>query len=175
MVGKHTQRNGFTIVELLIVIVVIGILAAITIVAFNGVQDKAKNQLMVSAVRSYYGALKAYAVENNGALPTNTGCLGSTEVYTSNPCFIGANSYGYTPATNNALAPYLGNTPNVPTGRITSGANSASGIFYYTGGTQYIGFVILSSSSCPTIAGAEFDAQVAYGTNMYCRIKFPTT
>ena len=41
---KLTQkRTGFTIVELLIVIVVIGILAAITIVAFNGIQTRAKN------------------------------------------------------------------------------------------------------------------------------------
>jgi prepilin-type N-terminal cleavage/methylation domain-containing protein len=38
----HTKVKGFTIVELLIVIVVIGILAAITIVAFNGVSNKAK-------------------------------------------------------------------------------------------------------------------------------------
>lgn len=36
------NKEGFTIVELLIVIVVIGILAAITIVAYNGVQDRAK-------------------------------------------------------------------------------------------------------------------------------------
>lgn len=36
------RQPGFTIVELLIVIVVIGILAAITIVAFNGVQNRAK-------------------------------------------------------------------------------------------------------------------------------------
>lgn len=35
-------RGGFTIVELLIVIVVIGILAAITIVAYNGTQDRAR-------------------------------------------------------------------------------------------------------------------------------------
>jgi prepilin-type N-terminal cleavage/methylation domain-containing protein len=34
--------NAFTIVELLIVIVVIGILAAITIVAYNGIQNRAK-------------------------------------------------------------------------------------------------------------------------------------
>ena len=34
------KQTGFTIVELLIVIVVIGILAAITIVAFNGIQNR---------------------------------------------------------------------------------------------------------------------------------------
>ena len=38
---KHKQI-GFTIVELLIVIVVIGILAGITIVAYNGIQNRAK-------------------------------------------------------------------------------------------------------------------------------------
>ena len=36
------KNQGFTIVELLIVIVVIAILAAITIVAFNGIQNRAK-------------------------------------------------------------------------------------------------------------------------------------
>ena len=34
---KTRKSSGFTIVELLIVIVVIAILAAITVVAFNGV------------------------------------------------------------------------------------------------------------------------------------------
>lgn len=37
------NKNGFTIVELLIVIVVIGILAAITIVAYNGIQNRAQD------------------------------------------------------------------------------------------------------------------------------------
>ena len=41
-INKLKDEKGFTIVELLIVIVVIGILAAITIVAFTGVQNRAK-------------------------------------------------------------------------------------------------------------------------------------
>ena len=42
MKHRDKHQNGFTIVELLIVIVVIGILAAITIVSYNNIQYRAK-------------------------------------------------------------------------------------------------------------------------------------
>ncbi len=44
-------RHGFTIVELLIVIVVIGILAAVTIVAFNGLNARANQSAVRSGVK----------------------------------------------------------------------------------------------------------------------------
>lgn len=44
------KSKGFTIVELLIVIVVIAILATITIVAYNGVQNKAKTSVSLSTL-----------------------------------------------------------------------------------------------------------------------------
>lgn len=47
--GMGTQKQkGFTIVELLIVVVVIAILAAITIVAYNGIQNRAKESAVSS-------------------------------------------------------------------------------------------------------------------------------
>ena len=46
------EQRGFTIVELLIVIVVIAILAAITIVAYNGIQNRAKTSAGQSAANS---------------------------------------------------------------------------------------------------------------------------
>ena len=48
---KATQR-GFTIVELLIVIVIISVLASITVVAFNGVQKRSQEAQVNSAVKS---------------------------------------------------------------------------------------------------------------------------
>ena len=54
------EQKGFTIVELLIVIVVIGILAAIVIVAFNGVQQRAKMTSAKSAAASVQKKIEAY-------------------------------------------------------------------------------------------------------------------
>jgi len=49
---NRTRPNGFTIVELLVVIVVIGILAAVITVAYNGIQKNATGALMKETVQS---------------------------------------------------------------------------------------------------------------------------
>lgn len=69
------RQLGFTIVELLIVIVVIAILAAITIVAYTGIQDRAKASAAESKVSQTLKQVKSFAVTNNEAYPTSlTGC-----------------------------------------------------------------------------------------------------
>lgn len=88
------RDRGFTIVELLIVIVVIGILAAITIVAFNGVQERARMATALAfekQIRSKYGA-DATGIWNfsecSGSTVANTGSASNTDTVTGTATWI---------------------------------------------------------------------------------------
>ncbi|HBO64608.1 TPA: hypothetical protein DD425_01450 [Candidatus Saccharibacteria bacterium] len=73
------KQKGFTIVELLIVIVVIAILAAITIVAYTGIQQRARNAQTLVAVNAYMKAFAQYAALHSAYPSTggaNYSCLG---------------------------------------------------------------------------------------------------
>jgi prepilin-type N-terminal cleavage/methylation domain-containing protein len=73
----NRKAQGFTIVELLIVVVIVAILASITLVAFNGVQNRAQNSRILGAVTSWEKILKLYKVQK-GALPSSDyNCLSS--------------------------------------------------------------------------------------------------
>ncbi|MDN5275853.1 MAG: prepilin-type N-terminal cleavage/methylation protein [Candidatus Saccharibacteria bacterium] len=62
---KIQTQKGFTIVELLIVIVIIGILAAITIVAFNGIRDRAVTAAIQSDLAMNSRVLGQYQAINS--------------------------------------------------------------------------------------------------------------
>lgn len=76
--SRPTFLSGFTIVELLIVIVVIGILASITVVAFRGVQQRATSSSYVSSMDHWEKVIRAeFAVSGRLPLTSNFTCLGS--------------------------------------------------------------------------------------------------
>jgi type IV pilus assembly protein PilA len=62
---KQIKSKGFTIVELLIVIVVIAILAAITIVAYNGIQQRAHTTAQKTTAENLAKKIEAFNSINN--------------------------------------------------------------------------------------------------------------
>jgi prepilin-type N-terminal cleavage/methylation domain-containing protein len=71
MISLKKRDQGFTIVELLIVIVVIGILALLVITTYSGIQQKARNSKRSSDVKSLQTHLEAF-YSQNGYYPSRT-------------------------------------------------------------------------------------------------------
>jgi type IV pilus assembly protein PilA len=71
MVQKLRERSqgegGFTLVELLVVMLILGLLAAIAIPSFFNQRDKARDADSKSAVRTAQTAMETYATDNRGS------------------------------------------------------------------------------------------------------------
>jgi type IV pilus assembly protein PilA len=68
---RKSNQKGFTIVELLIVIVVIGILAALVITTFTGIQQRARNTERETDIKALHSQFEAYYAQF-GDYPTGT-------------------------------------------------------------------------------------------------------
>ncbi len=67
---ENKQDKGFTLVELLIVIVILGILATVTVLAVSGITDRAKTNTCVADGATLQTAYESAYVLNNGVAPT---------------------------------------------------------------------------------------------------------
>jgi prepilin-type N-terminal cleavage/methylation domain-containing protein len=64
MISLKKTNRGFTIVELLIVIVIIGILAALVITTYSGIQKKARDTERKTDVNALHSQVEAYQAQN---------------------------------------------------------------------------------------------------------------
>lgn len=114
---SHLITNGFTIVELLVVIVIIGILAAITIVSYTGIQQKAVDSSLQSDLANASQQIKMFQVTNgyfpSGVTDCPTPATGNLCLKTSSGNIYGAyqvsniaNAQSFRLTANNKLTSY---------------------------------------------------------------------
>ncbi len=64
---KGRNQKGFTLVELMVVVVIIGVLAAIAVPVYNSVTEKAAQSAHDANLRTIDGAIMLYLTNNDGA------------------------------------------------------------------------------------------------------------
>lgn len=152
------NKAGFTIVELLIVIVVIGILAAITIVAYSGITNQARTATLKSDLSNASKQLGVKQAETgtypNPTLPNDVkASSGNTYQYTSN-----GTNYCLTISNSNTSIPsyYISNTTSITQGNCVGHTGNGSG-----GGSIADGAIIqtITSANCPTTRTRAVDAR----------------
>lgn len=93
-----TNKSGFTIVELLIVIVVIGILAAITIVAFNGIQNRGYDATIQADLNAFKKKIDMQLIDSTSGQYPNTASV--TDGLASFKLKLGTSAYAVSPTTS---------------------------------------------------------------------------
>ena len=169
--------KGFTIVELLVVIVVIGILAAITMVAYNSAQARTRDSVRMHDLGVIKDALKLHSTYKNSWVEAGSGCGYNGD---GGGWFSYTNGSTYTKSISNCLveAGYLNYDIADPTGGKTSSPTS---------GYSYMKDHCGSGSSLRVFLYAKLETQpqdstatdgtcsstldTSYGMNYYIQVK----
>lgn len=172
------NRKGFTIVELLIVIVVIGILAAIVIISYNGIQQRARTSAVTADLVNTYKQLTAYQLDNS-AYPTTlaaagiNGSGGTTFQYTVNNvaspqtfCVTGTNGNVSYKVSESSNTPVSGGCPGHGVGGVAAITNLATNPSFesVTGGYNLYNGATISRQAVGDAVSGSYVGRILKGT-----------
>lgn len=160
------SSSGFTIVELLIVIVIIAVLASIAVLAFSGVRNRASNTAKASTIGSYVKMLASYRSIHGkypGPDPLTSNNITCFDGGTS--CWNGADA-AKSANLNTELLTVVSNVPSLP----------LSTFNYTAADGYYIAYILSDTSNCPVIGGTTPGVSSVASPNplTICRVILPT-
>lgn len=155
MKGWGIKRRGFTIVELLIVIVVIGILAAIIIVGYGAVVGNANDGSIKSDLQKIDDAMKETALDNGGIFPNTATEMQALNLQLSSGAYDTTNQANIYLCTNTAQTTYAIIAMSTSGNRFV--LKSDSGTTQYSGSVTWDATDINGDATC-----ASIDSSLAY-------------
>jgi type IV pilus assembly protein PilA len=95
---RATYKSGFTLVEIMIVVVIIGLLAAMAIPAFQRARESSQNTRFANDIRVFAAAMETFTMENgvypedsnSGVIPTGMGSYIRAEQWNDGPSIGGS-------------------------------------------------------------------------------------
>lgn len=166
------STSGFTIVELIIIIVVVGVLAGITVVSYNGVKVRAQNADRITELKAWEKAFVQYKATNNGKYPAMADggyCLGTG--FPNQKCrdYTTSGASAYLESNSTALMTAL-KTYDPPISGSRSPVNGTVGPYaVYTSATIELMAVLEGDPSvCPS--GTQFAWGDASGIRALCHV-----
>jgi general secretion pathway protein G len=164
MTATRTIKKGFTLIEILIVVIILGILAAIVIPQFANASTEAKKSSLKTTVQTLRSQIALYKLQHNDKLPGagNGTAFSSAQFWTD--LTTKTDSSGAASSAADAVGPYMqsisknplvasANGDVVANSTVTTGAAPAATAYLYDfgGGTGKIFGVDASVASAPVV------------------------
>ena len=156
MFSKLRERSqadeGFTLVELLVVMLILGLLAAIAIPAFFNQTNKAKDAAAKSDAKTAQTAMETFRVDHNGSYSGATNTDLANIEQTLAPDIASGAKNALTVEASAGTADTSAGTPGTDNYRVTVTNSDTGNAFFIdraSDGTQYLGCTSPGTGGCP--------------------------
>jgi general secretion pathway protein G len=149
---KRTNKSGFTLVEILIVVIILGILAAIVIPQFTNASQDARKSSLASQLQTLRSQIELYKLQHKDLLPDITGgddTPGSEDYSNWDLLTTRTDADGVASTATDAFGPYMQAPPKNPLNGLAKVEN---------GDATAAGFTV------PSACGFVYDYNAAAGT-----------
>lgn len=149
---RRSSARGFTLIEILIVVIILGILASIVIPQFTNASTSSKTSSLQTTAQSLRGAVQLYYYQHNDKLPPANQFWAMITTQTD----VNGNAYVAGTSTSGPFGPYMQSIP-------LNALNGASTVY---------DAAVAPGSAVPTACGFEYDfnsgagSGIVHGTGM---------